>query len=59
MSADNEKSGHVEQTPVQPDDAKDDAKGIGRFARYTAPAMLAMLASGGQNMAFAQASIPR
>jgi hypothetical protein len=31
-------------------------KGVVRFAQYTAPAMLAMLASAGHDMAFAQGS---
>lgn len=31
-------------------------KAITRFAQYTAPAMLAMLASAGKDMAFAQGS---
>jgi hypothetical protein len=33
-------------------------QGVARFAQYTAPAMLALLASGGHNMAFAQTSTP-
>ena len=32
-------------------------QGVARFAKYTAPAMLAMLASAGQDMAFAQGSL--
>jgi hypothetical protein len=50
------KSGHVEQPVEKPDTSSDANKAIGRFARYTAPAMLALLASGGLNKAFAQIS---
>ncbi|MGB9368458.1 MAG: hypothetical protein WCE79_20845 [Xanthobacteraceae bacterium] len=35
---------------------EENAKAIARFAQYTAPAMLAMLASAGKDMAFAQGS---
>jgi hypothetical protein len=38
------------------EDKSEAAKHIGRFAKYTAPAMLALLASGGFNKAFAQLS---
>ena len=31
-------------------------QGVARFAQYTSPVMLAMLASAGHDMAFAQAS---
>jgi hypothetical protein len=33
-------------------------KGIARFAQYTSPVMLAMLASAGKDIAFAQTSLP-
>jgi hypothetical protein len=45
------KSGHVEQPVDKPAEASDDTQAIGRFARYTAPAMLAMLASTGKAIA--------
>lgn len=35
---------------------EDTAKAIARFARYSSPMMLAMLASAGKDMAFAQGS---
>ncbi|MGB9364807.1 MAG: hypothetical protein WCE79_02210 [Xanthobacteraceae bacterium] len=34
------------------------AQSVARFAQYTSPIMLAMLASGGHNMAFALVSPP-
>jgi hypothetical protein len=55
MSTEN-KSGHVERPVDKPAEASDETKAIGRFAKYTAPAMLALLASGGFNKAFAQIS---
>jgi len=44
------------ETPAEPaaESQADQRDKIIRFAQYTAPAMLAMLASGGKDMAFAQ-----
>ena len=45
------------KAPAERAESKDDAaKSIARFARYTSPMMLAMLASAGKDMAFAQTS---
>jgi hypothetical protein len=47
----------VPTDPVEPAiEAEKLTKGVARFAQYTAPAMLAMLASAGHDMAFAQGS---
>lgn len=40
----------------KPEGAKDVRQGVLRFAQYTSPIMLAMLASAGKDMAFAQGS---
>ena len=47
---------------ADPTEAADDTdklkQGVKRFAQYTAPVMLALLGSGGHNMAFALTSPP-
>ena len=50
-------STNKEQGRADPAETADDTdklkQGVNRFAQYTAPAMLALLGSGGHNMAFA------
>jgi hypothetical protein len=50
------------QEPVEPASKAEETvnvpQGIKRFAQYTSPVMLAMLASAGKDMAFAQFSNP-
>lgn len=50
-----------EQDPAEAsksDETREHARRIVRFANYTSPVMLAMLASAGKDMAFAQFSNP-
>jgi hypothetical protein len=42
--------------PAETEKTTDLTKGITRFAQYTSPVMLAMLASAGKDAAFAQAT---
>lgn len=50
--------GHADPAETA-DDTKKLTQRVARFAQYTSPMMLAMLASGGHDMAFAQSSLPR
>jgi hypothetical protein len=55
-------SDEKDQVPAASIETADEAdkltQGLTRFAQYTSPVMLAMLASAGHNMAFAQSSPP-
>lgn len=53
MSADSEPK---ETVRAKTENSADLTQGIARFAQYTSPIMLAMLASAGKDMAFAQGS---
>ena len=52
MNSDN-KDGSADKSPTESEDKSDAAERLARYAKYTSPAMLALLVSGGQNMAFA------
>jgi len=50
------KDGTGSTKPAETEKSTDLTKGITRFAQYTSPIMLAMLASAGKDAAFAQAT---
>jgi hypothetical protein len=55
--SDDKRDGPADKTSVSgSEDKSEAARHLARFAKYTAPAMLALLASGGFNKAFAQLS---
>ena len=50
-----DKKGQVPERPAEPaPEAEKLTRGVTRFAQYTSPTMLAMLASAGHDVAFAQ-----
>jgi hypothetical protein len=54
MSAEKEQGAAEQAGPAEESDKL--SQGVARFAKYTAPVMLAMLASAGKDMAFAAGS---